>query len=168
MSVKGQLPGWKFKLTVLQSYRSVYQMAAGLLGDAMEAEDVTQETFTRYWQEGDSVEQPKHWLMRVARNNCIDRIRKASRIRYHDDQDLPILHDDCDAARQLESAEQEATLQSAIAGLPEPQRSIVILFAIRGISGADCARILGLSTNQVKVYLHRARKRLAGIMEEHA
>lgn len=143
-------------------------MAAGLLGDATEAEDVTQETFTRYWQEGDSVEQPKHWLMRVARNNCIDRIRRASRIQYHDDQALPVPHDDCDAAMQLEHAEQETTLHNAIADLPEPQRSIVILFAIRGMSGADCARVLGLSTNQVKVYLHRARKRLAGIMEQQA
>jgi RNA polymerase sigma-70 factor, ECF subfamily len=168
MSVKGQLPSLKFKLTVLQNYRSVYQMAAALLGDTMEAEDVTQETFTRYWQEGDSIEQPKHWLMRVARNNCIDRIRRSARIQYRENDEMPILSDDCDAALQLENEEQEATLRKGIAALPEPQRSIVILFGIRGMSGADCARVLDLSTNQVKVYLHRARQRLARFMEEHA
>lgn len=142
-------------------------MSAALLGDAAEAEDVTQETFTRYWQDGDSVEQPKHWLMRVARNNCIDRLRRSSRLRYEDDQDLPSLSDGRDAVSQLEGEEQLAALRAAIASLPEPQRSIVIFFGIRGMSGADCARALNLSTNQVKVYLHRARRRLTQIMEEN-
>lgn len=141
-------------------------MSAALLGDSAEAEDVTQETFTRFWQDGNSVEQPKHWLMRVARNNCIDRLRRSSRVRYEDDQELPCLSDDRDAVAELVGQEQQAALRAAIASLPEPQRSIVIFFAIRGMSGADCARALNLSTNQVKVYLHRARQRLGEIMEE--
>lgn len=143
-------------------------MSAALLGDAAEAEDVTQETFTRFWQDGASINEPKHWLMRVARNGCIDRLRRSSRIQYQDDQDLPVVHDDCDAALRLENEEQEAALRKAIAALPEPQRSIVIFFGLRGMSGAECARILNLSTNQVKVYLHRARQRLSRIMEENA
>ena len=166
MGVKGQLPNWKFKLTVLRHYRSVYQMSAALLGDDAEAEDVTQETFTRYWQDGDSVEQPKHWLMRVARNNCIDRLRRSARIFYEEDQNLPSLTDGRDATACLETEEQEDAVRKAIAQLPEPQRSIVIFFGLRGMSGADCAQILELSTNQVKVYLHRARKRLSEIMED--
>lgn len=141
-------------------------MSAALLGDAAEAEDVTQETFTRYWQDGDSVAQPKHWLMRVARNNCIDRLRRSSRMRCVSDADLASVSDGQDTATQLEGREQEEALRKAVAMLPEPQRSIVIFFAIRGLSGADCAHILGLSTNQVKVYLHRARQRLTQIMEE--
>ena len=168
MGVKGRLPNWKFKLTVLQHYASVYQMSAALLGDEAEAEDVTQETFTRYWQDGDSVERPKHWLLRVARNNCIDRLRRSSRVFYEDEQDLPSLSDGRDAAACLESAEQEEAVRNAIAMLPEPQRSIVIFFGLRGMSGADCAQILDLSTNQVKVYLHRARKRLSEIMEDES
>ena len=141
-------------------------MSAALLGDPAEAEDVTQETFTRYWLDGDSVEQPKHWLMRVARNNCIDRLRRSSRIQYEDHHELEMPHDNCDAARRLELEQEQAALQDAIAALPEPQRSIVILFGIRGYSGADCARILNLSTNQVKVYLYRARQRLGRALEE--
>jgi DNA-directed RNA polymerase specialized sigma24 family protein len=36
---------------------------------------------------------------------------------------------------------------------------------VHGLDGASCARILGLNRNQVKVYLHRARRRLREQLE---
>jgi RNA polymerase sigma-70 factor (ECF subfamily) len=56
-------------------------------------------------------------------------------------------------------------LRASIAALPEPQRSLVVLFDVHGLDGAACARILGINTNQVKVYLHRARRRLRRELE---
>ncbi|HLF12245.1 MAG TPA: sigma-70 region 4 domain-containing protein [Gammaproteobacteria bacterium] len=50
--------------------------------------------------------------------------------------------------------------------LPEPQRSLIVLFDLQGVDGATCARILDLSVNQVKVYLHRARRRLRIKLEQ--
>jgi DNA-directed RNA polymerase specialized sigma24 family protein len=39
------------------------------------------------------------------------------------------------------------------------------MFDVQGYDGATCARVLGLNVNQVKVYLHRARRRLREQLE---
>ncbi len=41
-----------------------------------------------------------------------------------------------------------------------------MLFDVQGMTGAECAEILDLNVNQVKVYLHRARRRLRQALEE--
>ncbi|MGD2168474.1 MAG: sigma-70 family RNA polymerase sigma factor, partial [Gammaproteobacteria bacterium] len=138
----------------------VYQTAAGLLRDPAEAEDVTQETFTRYWQHGAKAQHTKAWLIRVARNRCLDRLRRAKRVEFRDPEQLPELTEHRDALVSLESDEMTERLRCAVESLPEPQRSIVLLFSLQNMSGKDCAEALGLSVNQVKVYLHRARTRL--------
>jgi RNA polymerase sigma-70 factor (ECF subfamily) len=56
-------------------------------------------------------------------------------------------------------------LHGLVSALPEPQRTLVVLFDVHGLDGGECARILGLNTNQVKVYLHRARRRLRRELE---
>lgn len=162
----GNLPQWKFRLGVERHYRLVYQTAAGLLRDPAEAEDVTQETFTQYWQHGAEAEHTKAWLLRVARNRCLDRLRRRTRIEYREPENLPEPADHRDALVSLELDEMTQRLRCAVASLPEPQRSIVMLFSLQGMSGKDCAQALGLSVNQVKVYLHRARAHLRRQVEQ--
>jgi RNA polymerase sigma-70 factor (ECF subfamily) len=154
-----------FRLTVLRHYRSVYRMAAALLNDPSEAEDVTQETFTRYWQLGDSIKAPAHWLLRVARNACLDRLRTKGR--YVRDHDTEEEHDTREPAWHYQQADLARHLRRALDELPEPQRSLIYLFDIQGHDGRSCAEILELSENQVKVYLHRARRRLRLALESH-
>lgn len=161
----GILAQQKFRLAVDRHYKLVYQVAAGLLSDAAEAEDVTQETFTQYWQHGAEAEHTKAWLIRVARNRCLDRLRRRNRIEYREPESLPEASEHHDALAVAELDELTERLRCAVESLPEPQRSIVLLFSLKGMSGKDCAETLGLSVNQVKVYLHRARSRLRGLME---
>ena len=162
----GILTQQKFRLAVDRHYRLVYQVAAGLLGDAAEAEDVTQETFTQYWQHGGEAEHTKAWLIRVARNRCLDRLRRRHRLEYREPETLPETPDHRDALAVAEFDELTEQLRCAVDSLPEPQRSIVLLFSLNGMSGKECAEALGISVNQVKVYLHRARTRLRGHLEQ--
>lgn len=162
----GKLSQRRFRLAVEGHYRLVYQTAAGLLRDHAEAEDVTQETFSQYWQHGADAEHTKAWLIRVARNRCLDRLRRRTRIEYREPEQLPEPTEHRDALIDLELEEVTDRLRCAVDALPEPQRSIVLLFSLRGMSGKDCAAALGLSVNQVKVYLHRARARLRVQMEQ--
>ena len=161
----GILPQQKFTLAVDRHYKLVYQVAAGLLGDAAEAQDVTQETFTQYWQHGAEAEHTKAWLIRVARNRCLDRLRRRNRIEYREPEAMPEAAERHDALDIAELDELTQQLRCAVDSLPEPQRSIVLLFSLQGMSGRDCAEALGLSVNQVKVYLHRARARLRVLIE---
>ena len=58
-----------------QHHRAIYRVCYGILRDSHEAEDVTQETFLRYWQLSGEVRGAKAWLITVARNKCLDRLR---------------------------------------------------------------------------------------------
>ena len=67
-----------------------------------------------------------------------------------------------------EGSDDNAQTYGANPALPEPQRSLLVMFDVQGHDGATCARVLGLNVNQVKVYLHRARRRLREQMERQS
>ncbi len=159
------MPAWRFRLAVLRHDRAVYRAARALLRDDREAEDVVQETFLRYWQQGHRVLQPRAWLLRVARNACLDRLRRSGRLVSEEDTQVPEQRDERDPPWHYERDELRERLRGLVARLPEPQRSLIELFDGQGVSGAECAEILGLSLTQVKVYLHRARRRLRAQLE---
>lgn len=154
------LSALQFHVAVLRHHRLVYRVAHSLVRNGQDAEDVTQETFLRYWQHGANVLRPREWLLSVARNACLDRLRAAGRwIDTGADAALE-LPDERDPAWHYQQSELSATLGELIEALPEPQRSLIVLFDVHGVKGDACARILGISQNQVRVYLHRARRRL--------
>jgi RNA polymerase sigma-70 factor (ECF subfamily) len=160
------LSALSFKLAVLRHYRTVYRFSVAMLGDAIEGEDVTQESFTALWTERQRVENVKHWLLRVARNRCLDRLRKSGRFVSDEQPPRSDPGESRGPAWHYEQGELAECLKRRIGELPEPQRSLVVLFDLRGQSGASCADILGISENQVKVYLHRARRRLRMQLEK--
>ena len=161
----GVLSAWRFRLAVLMHDRAVHRLAAALLRDAREAEDVTQEVFLSYWQHGAAVERPREWLMRVARNAALGRLRKSGRFVSYEQQEVPEPSDGRDPAWHYDQNELAGELRKLVDTLPEPQRSLLVMFDVQGHDGETCARVLGLNVNQVKVYLHRARRKLREQLE---
>jgi len=158
--------GWRYQLAVLRHYRPVYGYAAAILGARADAEDVTQETFLRYLQYGGEVRKTREWLIRVARNLSMDKLRADGRKTELVPEIEESLQDHDGPGARTQREEMSDRLRRLIDGLPEPQRSLVVLFDLQGMSGAECAEILDISVNQVKVYLHRGRRRLRQRLEE--
>ena len=156
---------WRFRLAMTQHHKTVYRVCYGLLRDAHEAEDVTQEAFLRYWQLSSEVRGAKAWLITVARNKCLDRLRSSKRIVDADPEFFEQQADDHDPEWHATRGETASRLNQLINELPEPQRSLILLFDVQGLTGAECAEVLDLNINQVKVYLHRARRRLRLALE---
>jgi RNA polymerase sigma-70 factor (ECF subfamily) len=165
-SADGPVSDWKYRLVAVRHYRQIHGYAAAILRNPDDAEDVTQDAFERYWRQGGNVKNPRHWLLRVTRNLCLDRLRVADRNVPHADEQVIADPTGRDPEWHYSQAQLSTELEQLVRTLPEPQRSLIVLFDLQGMTGAQCAEILGINVNQVKVYLHRARRRLRQQLEQ--
>lgn len=150
----------------IEQYRQrVYSFAHYSLRAREDAEDITQEVFIKLWQNWQKIDHDKlnAWLMRVAHNAVIDLVRRrknpAEQIDdYAEPEDQATTSEEASAKVDQEAFREE--LMSSICALDDPFRSIIIMRDVQGMSYADIQHTLDMSESQVKVYLHRARRRL--------
>ena len=145
----------------------IYRLARGVLGDADEAEDVTQETFIRAYRalgRHRPLQSFVSWLRRIAVNCALTRLRRRqveSRNRFR----LGLLPGDSESSphpvEQLEMDRIGSRIREAVQGLSMAQRLAFTLFHIQDMDIAETAQAMGCSRNAVKVHLHRARRKLA-------
>ena len=178
-----------FELLLQEHRDAVYRTARYLVRNAEDAEDVVQETFVRLWKTRDQIriENVRSWLLRVCRNLCLDALRRRKvrdRARLTADQvtergriGIETAEDD-GRDRSLEVSdlgtgalrtELELDIEKlvrAMGELKEPQRSIILLREVQDLSYEEIAENLDLSLSAVKVYLHRARKKIRAAFEE--
>ena len=157
----------KFNTLVNLHENQVFSLALQLLRDRGEAEDITQETFIKLWENLPKVDlvRARPWLLQVTRNACFDRMRRRNL-----ERGTVSPGDEADVSgspeRLLEQDQVRNRVSEAIAALDEPYRTLVILRDIQHNSYRDIERILELSADQVKVYLYRARQKLKRILNE--
>lgn len=138
----------------------VYKYAFWLSGHAMEADDLTSETFVRAWTSQSKIrtETVKAYLFTITRNLYLEGHRKAKR---QEDLD-PTLHDPGPGPdAQTESRLEFSEAQRLIRGLPETDRTAFLLRVQHELSYEEIARIMNLSLSAVKVKVHRARLKMA-------
>lgn len=138
----------------------VYRFAYWLAGNAMDADDITAETFVRAWAQRSNIrtETVKAYLLAIARNFYLERQRQAKRhVALDPGQADPKPPPDEVAADRL-------ALQAArdvIRDLPEVDRAVFLLRVQHGLPYAEIARATGVSVSAAKVKVHRARLKLA-------
>ncbi len=154
----------QYRQATEQHRQRVYSFAYYSLRAKEDAEDVTQEVFIKLWQHWQKVDHGKlgAWLMRVAHNAVIDHVRKQRPAQANLDHYADV---DDQAGRSDEASEIDRQifkdqLQLAIKSLDDPFRSIVVMRDVQGLSYADIQASLDMSESQVKVYLHRGRRKL--------
>jgi len=138
------------------------RVASRLASDYLTAEDIVQEAMVRAWSRSADFDPRRArfttWLYRIVVNLCIDhrrRVRPEPMPDYLDPPDPAISADE-----RLVRGEQHAVLAQALKNLPVRQRAAMTLVYDEGLSGAETARILGLSTKAVERLLARARATL--------
>jgi RNA polymerase sigma-70 factor (ECF subfamily) len=154
----------QYRQAVDQHKQRVYSLALYSLRAREDAEDVTQEVFIKLWQHWQNVDLDKigAWLMRVTRNCVIDHIRKRTPEQKQTEFDVESHPAPEKGEHELDRTSLQQQLKSAIAELSDPFRSIIIMRDIQGFSYSDIEQTLDMSESQVKVYLHRARRKLRG------
>jgi len=156
-----------FDAAVATHGRRVFTLSVYLLGDHQEAEDVTQEVLIRLWRGGHKVapERIGAWLLQVTRNACIDLIRKRKRdgavLCDSDPNGVEHLRETSPGPERLLSASRLGeNIRRALEKLSEPHRSVVILREIQGLSYQEISDVLEMPLNNVRVNLHRGRRRM--------
>ena len=145
----------------------LFMLLLRLLGDRGEAEDVAQEVMLRAWQgiarfRGQS--SYFTWLYRIAVNEANRALAKRARRPASvtigaDELQLPESAAQ-DPSRQAENSELRRALAQALAELPPPLRTAIVLRDVEGLSTQEAAEIAGVGQAAFKSRLHQARLRV--------
>jgi RNA polymerase sigma factor (sigma-70 family) len=142
--------------------RPVHDYALGIVRDRSLAEDVTQTTFLRAYEQRTSVRDPaavRGWLYRIAHNVAINQV---SRTRPTDEipDDAALPDRGFGPEEALEQDETVRLVWDAAASLEARQFTVLDLALRKGLSSAEIGTVLGLDPPQASLALHRARKAL--------
>lgn len=134
----------------------VYRYALALMARPADAEDITQTTFLnayRSFKGGEQPERPLNWLIAISHNVCRQRFRQQARR----PREVPL---DREVAGEPlgEPPPRVDELQQALSQLSSNQRAALVLREVEGLSYAEIAERLELSTSAVETLLFRARR----------
>jgi RNA polymerase sigma-70 factor (ECF subfamily) len=153
---------------VRQHQSRVYGVALHYLGNAEDARDVAQEIFVRIYKKLDSCSEASRflpWMLRIARNACIDHIRRRHARPPRRDIPAEEMHDLASSAPGPEEHWREDSrkrlLHLAIQKLSDLNREIILLKEIQGLSLEEIASMLNVPVGTVKSRSNRARLELA-------
>lgn len=152
-----------FESLVRRYQRMIYALTYRMTGSATDAEDLTQETFIRAYEELGAFRSDakfSSWLYRIGANLCLNwRKRAARRDEVYDEW----------LTRIEEGEKKECTVEeqvtSALQKLNPKQRAAVVLTTYEGLSHAEAARVLSCSETTVSWRLFTARAKLKRLLK---
>src|SRR5688572_8857913 len=142
-----------------QYFNAIYRYLVSLSGDSDTADDLAQETFIRAYRNLHRLGPPyaiRPWLYRIAHNVFITHV-KGRKSTISLDPDLPLASDEPSPEHQVMASDWAGPVGSALKRLPPTHREALMLREIEGFQYNDIAEIMGVSLDNVKVVLHRAR-----------
>lgn len=160
-----------------QFYTKVRKFILALVKDEWVADDLIQETFLRVQQKRKSLRDPSKlssWIFRIAYNLCQDHFRQSKKstkeesIDQDEREDLneAFIQKELGIQKKLEQRQMGECVQNQILLLPKSLQEVIIFSDIMEFSQQEMAEILGITVENVKVRLHRARRKLGTILEE--
>jgi RNA polymerase sigma-70 factor (ECF subfamily) len=140
-----------------------FRLAARVLGDSHEAEEMVQSAFLKFWQyphkwDGGLGLKFSTWFYRVVLNLCLDFKRKQGRVLLSDT--LPETDWTPGTEETLAAHQQKNRIKQLLRELPERQRTALQLCFYEGLSNQEAAEVMGLKLKALQSLLMRAKGRL--------
>jgi RNA polymerase sigma-70 factor (ECF subfamily) len=169
-----------FEALVSRYNPPLFNFICHFLGDYDQASDVLQQVFLRFYTSLPKLgtgEPFKAWLFQVARNCCVDELRrkKRSAIQFsqleaeNGDSEVSFLNDIPDPGPSPEELSErhdlQIKLQQAIDTLPPKFRAVVILRYVSQLSFSEIGKVLSMPEATAKTYFHRAKALLCTILD---
>jgi RNA polymerase sigma-70 factor, ECF subfamily len=168
-----------FEKLVRRYSSSLFSFICRFLSDYDAASDILQQVFTQLYISLPKLrtgEPLKAWLFRVARNRCLDELRRKHAIHFSElqtsseDDDLSplaIIPDNGPLPEEVaERHDLQAILQEAISGLPPKFRAVVLLRYTAQLSFAEIGRSLQMPEATAKTYFQRAKPLLRAALKQ--
>jgi len=177
-----------FEILMRRHNQRLFRVARGILADDAEAEDVMQDAYVRAFRELAGFRGEARfatWLTRIACHEALARARKRRRLvslaPMAPNSSMTAMSPmsaisagglpeppakDAGPERELQNRELQAVLKEAVEALPDPLRAVFCLREIEGLSTEETAEALGLTVENVRVRLHRAKRSLRQRLDE--
>ncbi|HJN06902.1 MAG TPA: RNA polymerase sigma factor [Bacteroidales bacterium] len=144
----------------------VYTLAYRVLKNREEDEELAQDVFLKVYSSLDSFNMKSKlstWIYRITYNASINKYksqkRKVDTIEIDDFVEFNI-SDLSDAQHDIHIKEKRKIINNSILKLPETDRIIITLYYYEELQIKEISEIVGLSTHNVKIKLHRSRQKL--------
>jgi RNA polymerase sigma-70 factor (ECF subfamily) len=153
-------------LSIGEQYDKIYKYCFFKLKNARLAEDLTQETFLRFFSRNDYINikhgKPLAYLYTIAKNLCIDSYRQTK----NNEIELTEETEDTGATAEFESLETSLAVKSAVKTLADDVQEIILLRFSNDLSMAEISRITGLSRFAVRRKINNALDRLKQLLRK--
>ncbi|CAN5540168.1 sigma-70 family RNA polymerase sigma factor [soil metagenome] len=151
---------------------AVYAFCVKMLQDRVMAQDVLQDVFLKAFQRREQlceVESLKAWLLRVARNRCLNLLRDNRRTSRLTETDGAIMASSRPTPlAEMERSEQVALLNECLLALSPPYREVIVLREYQNLAYEDIAEVTDTTVSSVKSRLFKARRKLAELLAPYA
>ena len=152
-----------------QHHKRVYSLCLRMLGEASQAEDLTQEVFLQVYKKigsfrGDSAFTT--WLHRLTVNQVLMHFRKRGVKLEHTSEEgdfTNVVETPLQSTRRISMVDRLA-LEKAISELPPGYRTVFVLHDVQGYEHEEISGLLGVSVGTSKSQLHKARMRLRELL----
>lgn len=152
------------------NYTLLMQVVMHIVYNQEIAEDLVQEAFERFYVKNISfptMDEAKYWLLRVSKNLALNHIRRNKREIQLEEKVKKLPGETVnffDSSKAVIEEEERRNVREAVNSLPENLRSVIQLKEYSGLDYKAIGKVLGISETNVKVRVHRARKKLEEIL----
>lgn len=158
--------------TLVDRYKDlVFTLALKMLNNREEAEEIAQDTFIKVYNslnkfKGES--KFSTWIYKVTYNTCLDALKKKKKqqnVTYIEDfseHQTKTLENILDS---IDEKERNQAIQDCLEELPSDEAFLLTLYYFDDQSIEEIAKVMNISTSNIKVKLFRTRKKLASILK---
>ena len=167
--IEGEIEG--FEELVLEYKNALIYFLNRYVQDLYIAEDIAQDAFVDVYVHKERYNGKtsfKTYLFTIGRNKAIDYIRKNKHMQYavNIEEQIEISSEENELIDYVIQSENKGMIAHALERMKEEYARVLILIDLEDFSYKEAANILGKTTSQVKVLVHRARKSLRKMLEE--
>jgi len=154
--------------------RRIFAFIYRYVGSSEEARDLTQDTFTKAFQNLARLSDPSRfssWLYTIALNECRMRFRRNKNVQHLSIEDesgvaLELVTDEVSPEQGAVRLQEVVRLRKALGHLPDEQRAVIVMKEYQGLKFQEIAEIVAVPLSTVKSRMYLGLKTLKRLMED--